>query len=346
MNESWQTFLTTHGAIIESGHIVHYGNPAAELVAAGSGTILTDLSHFALIAFAGTDAQSFLQGQLSCDVRQTASGEFACYGSYCTPKGRVLASFLLWQEEGRYIMQLPTAMRAAIHQRLSMFVLRSQVMLSDGNAGTVCIGLAGPDAARLIRQTGGGIVPDSQQGITCNTGYRVIHLDQNRFMLAITPEKAPALWLQLREQATPAGTACWDWLTIRAGIPVITPATREEFVPQMVNLDSIGGISFEKGCYPGQEIVARTRYLGKIKRRMYRAHILSKLPLEAGDELFGDDMPEQATGMIVNAAPAPGGGYDVLAVLQTSSVESGCRLHGKTPQGPTLTLLPLPYPVT
>lgn len=345
MNEGWQTFLTTHGAIIEPDHVVHYGNPAAELVAAGSGTILVDLSHFSLIECTGNDAQSFLQGQLSCDVRQTASREFACYGSYCTPKGRMLANFLLWQNEDRYIMQLPSALRTTIHQRLSMFVLRSQVILSDSSAGTICMGLAGPDAARLIRQTGGS-VPDSQQGITCNTGYLVIHLDQNRFMLVITPEKAPALWQQLREYATPAGAACWDWLSIRAGIPVITPATREQFVPQMTNLDSIGGISFEKGCYPGQEIVARTRYLGKIKRRMYRANIQSATPLLAGEELFSDDMPEQSAGMIVNAASAPGGGYDVLAVLQTSSVESGCRLHWKTPQGPMLTLLPLPYPVT
>lgn len=345
MTDNWHHFLKTHGAIIEGDQIAHYGNPRAELAATASGTVMVDLSHFSLLEFSGEDAHAFLQGQLSCDIRKIVSGKSVSHGSYCTPKGRMLASFLIWKDEERYVMQLPSALSAAIHKRLSMFVLRSKVTLTNNSKGAVCVGLAGHDAAMLIRQAG-GVVPDNDQGRTCNDCCQVVRLAQNRFMLVIAAGKAPAIWQHLREHITPVGAACWDWLTIRAGIPVITPATQEQFVPQMTNLEIIGGVSFDKGCYPGQEIVARTHYLGKTKRRMYLATIPSTSPVLAGDELFSDDMPEQSSGMIVNASPAPGEGYDVLAVLQTGSADTASRICWKTPQGPALTMLPLPYPVT
>lgn len=345
MTDSWHTFLRTHGAIIEHDHIAHYGNPATELAAAASAIVMVDLSHFSLLEFSGEDAQAFLQGQLSCDMRKIISRESACYGSYCTPKGRMLASFLIWKDKDRYVMQLPSALHTTIYKRLSMFVLRSKVTLSNNSKGAICIGLAGRDSTMLIQQVG-GTVPDNHQGMTCNDHCQVIRLGQDRFMLIIASGKAPAIWQQLHEHATPAGAACWDWLTICAGIPVITPATQEQFVPQMTNLEIIGGVSFDKGCYPGQEIIARTHYLGKTKRRMYLATIPSVTPVLAGDELFSDDMPEQSSGMIVSASPAPGEGYDVLVVLQTSSVETAARICWKNPQGPALTILPLPYTVT
>ena len=137
---------------------------------------------------------------------------------------------------------------------------------------------------------------------------------------------------------------CWDWLSIRAGIPFILPATQEQFVPQMVNFELIDGVSFKKGCYPGQEIVARMQYLGKLKRRMYLAHIDGNEAPQPGDELFSADMEGQASGMIVNAALAPDSGYDVLAVVQTSSQETQ-TVHWKSLQGAALEFLSLPYPL-
>jgi folate-binding protein YgfZ len=131
------------------------------------------------------------------------------------------------------------------------------------------------------------------------------------------------------------------------GIPVILPETQEQFVPQMVNLDAIGGVSFQKGCYPGQEIVARTQYLGKIKRRMYLANIKGSeggehISVAAGDELFSADMEDQSSGLVANASPSPGGGFDILAVIQISSVQGG-RIHWKSPEGPALDIMRLPY---
>ena len=113
-------------------------------------------------------------------------------------------------------------------------------------------------------------------------------------------------------------------------MPLITEATKEAFIPQMANFDQLGGVSFNKGCYPGQEIVARTKYLGKVKRHLYRAH--ADVPMKAGDWLCSMDSPETACGMIANAAPSPDGGFDALAVIQESFVESG-NLHLGKPDG-------------
>src|SRR5262249_20643493 len=131
----------------------------------------------------------------------------------------------------------------------------------------------------------------------------------------------------------------WDWLDIHAGVPVITLPTQEQFVPQMVNLDLIGGLSYSKGCYPGQEIVARTHFLGTLKQRMYRAHLGSGEP-RAGDKLYSADLGEQASGTVVSAAPAPEGGFDLLAAMRIASAKSG-GMRWKTPDGPELELLPL-----
>ena len=126
---------------------------------------------------------------------------------------------------------------------------------------------------------------------------------------------------------------CLEWLQIKAGIPIILPATQEQFIPQMANLDAIGGISFQKGCYPGQEIVARTQYLEKSSAGCTSPVNIelatSESPVKAGDELFGADMREQSIGMVVNATASPDGGFDVLAVIQASSVEGG-KVHWKT----------------
>src|SRR5690242_16042501 len=135
MNPSWQAYLQDRGAVIENDRVTHYGDPAGELASIRSGTVIADLSHLGLIEFAGEDAQSFLQGQLTCDVR-LASCSSAIHGGYCNPKGRMLASFLLWQgNNGRgdsaYLMQLPLELQPSIQKRLAMYVLRAKVRLAN-----------------------------------------------------------------------------------------------------------------------------------------------------------------------------------------------------------------------
>jgi hypothetical protein len=148
------------------------------------------------------------------------------------------------------------------------------------------------------------------------------------------------LWSELA--LTPVGASAWAWLDIMAGVPTVLPATVEAFVPQMTNLELIGGVNFKKGCYPGQEIVARTHYLGRLKQRMYRAHVDSPQAPKAGDPIYAPNFGEQAAGTVVDAQPAPGGGFDLLAVVQIASADAGV-LSLQAPNGPPLALHTLPY---
>jgi len=338
MNPTWQDQLLKTGAFIENDRVAHFGHPEKELQAAQSGTILTDLSHLGVIGVSGEDSQTFLQGQSTNDVR--LAPERAQHNSLCTPKGRMLASFLLWRDDDGYALQLPAALQAGIQKRLAMYVLRSKVKIRDASAESVRLGLAGVGAEQLLQKTFGAL-PADVPGVARHSRGTLIRLGQSRFEIVTTAELAPDLWHELSQESTPAGSICWEWLEIQAGIPVILPQTQEQFTPQMANFEAIGGVSFTKGCYTGQEIVARTQYLGKVKRRLYLAHVVADSVPQPGDELFGAD---QTTGMVVNAQPAPGGGYDLLAVIPTGSVETG-TIHYKTPDGPALGFLPLPYQV-
>ncbi len=342
MNPTWQNHLVSSGALIVDGRVEHFGNPAKEKESARGGTIVTDLSALGVIAFSGEDSQSFLQGQITSDVRQAGPGK-SQYGGYCTPKGRLLASFLLWQTETGYCVQLPAVLLPTVQKRLTMYVLRSKVKVLDASEQSVRLGLAGAAAAQVVQRLYGE-APAAPHDVLRANGDTVIRLPGERFEIVTAPDNAPALWDRLAQDCIPVGSSWWEWLELRAGIASILPATQEQFVPQMVNCEAIGGVSFQKGCYPGQEIVARTQYLGKLKRRMYLANIDGTSSAAPGDELFSPDLEGQASGMIVNAHPSPDGGCDVLAVIQISSAETG-NVHWKTADGPALRFLPLPYPL-
>ena len=288
------------------------------------------LSRDSLLHFSGPDAQAFLHGQLTCDVLALNSG-FSTYGGYCTPKGRLLATFLLWRNAADYFMLLPTAVAEPIRKRLAMYILRAKVKAEDITATHACVGIAGTDCARQIAALGGK-VPAHQHELTTEDGVTVIAIPVQRYLAILPRDRAAAV----------ADTDAWTALDIAAGIPFIMPPTQEEFVAQMVNLDLIGGLSYTKGCYPGQEIVARTHYLGRLKQRMYRARI--DAPAAAGEKLYCDALGDQASGMIVAAAPDKNGHYDVLAVLQTAHAGSS-PYHLGSLQGPVLELGSLPYAV-
>ena len=340
MLTSWQDFLTRSGAVFENGKATHFG--AQELQAAAAGTVLVDLSHLGLIKATGEDTQNFLQGQFTNDVRKVDPAQAQLSG-WCSPKGRLLTTFLLWQSDGSYFLQLPLELQPAIQKRLTMFVMRSKVVLSDACNDAVRFGIAGKQAENLLASQMGAL-PQVDFGVVNADGSLVIRLPGDRFEIVANTEKAQALWSALAKDAKPVGSHAWEWLEIRAGVPIITQSTQEQFVPQMVNLEAIGGVSFQKGCYPGQEIVARTQYLGKLKRRMYLAHLESTTPPQAGDEIYSPEMEGQASGMLVNAQASANGGYDVLAVMQIGSAETN-DIHLKALDGPKLALEQLPYPL-
>ncbi len=343
MNAVWQEWLESLGAHVEDGVVRDFGDPRGELEAARGGSVLADLSHLGVLDFTGEDAESFLQGQLSCDVRAIGP-EASSYGSYCTPKGRMLVDFLLWRAPGGFRMALSRSLVAPIQKRLRLYVLRSKVQIADVSDSVVLLGASGEGAPVGLGSLAAEVPPRASDACPLGEGGTLIALGGARYLLAVPVEHARGLWSALAERLRPVGTPCWEWLDIRNGVPFVTARTQEQFVPQMANLELIGGVNFNKGCYPGQEIVARTQYLGKVKRRMFLAHLESEAPPLPGDEIFSDDIPGQASGMVVSAQPAPGGGYDLLAVVQLSSRESSTA-HLRSADGPVLSFLELPYAV-
>ncbi|MDD2915722.1 MAG: folate-binding protein [Gallionella sp.] len=340
MNPDWQQFLAQQGAIFDAGVLQHFGDAAAELDATARRTVLCDLNQFGTLRVSGEEAQSFLQNMLSSDIRE-ADARRAQFSSLNSPKGRMLATMLIWRSGDDYLLQLPRALCEPTRKKLGMYVLRAKVKISDASDEIVSLGLSGENAQEILSRQFGEL---PQQPFGCiETGQaNVLKFSDTRFQINTHAQHAPTLWQALGQYAQPVGSVCWDWLNIRAGIPVILPQTQEQFVPQMANLELLGGVNFKKGCYPGQEIVARMQYLGKLKRRMYPAHLDSSAAPQPGDELFSADMEGQACGMIANVSHAPGGGYDALAVVQIASRESQ-TVHWKSPQGETLQFFALPY---
>jgi folate-binding protein YgfZ len=325
-------------------------NDEAGLAAAQNGAFLCALSAYAVFAIDGPDAESFLQGQLSNDVQGLAPGrcQIACYN---TPKGRMLATLLLWRRREGFLAQLPASIADSVIKRLSMFVLRSKVKMTNVSDRCLRLGLGGPKAAAALRAHGLP-VPDEDYGVSAlaESGARgegqVLRLPGNRYEIVLFDMDAGrALGSALRQDAIPAGELPWRWLGVRSGMADIEIETQDKYVPQMLNLELLGGISFTKGCYPGQEIVARTQYRGEIKRRMFLAHVdAAGAPRLGQDVVAGGGADAQTVGSIAAQARAPDGGYDVLACLHIDLAHNA-SLHLGDVQGPRLELRKLPYPL-
>ena len=336
MNSIWQEFLGASGARIENGLVADFGEPAAELAAARDATIVAPLTHLGLLEWAGEDAKSFLHNQLTSDINHLPAAS-AQHSAWCTAKGRMQASFVLYRRGPDYRALLSSDLLLATQKRLQMFVLRSKVKIADLSAAHEVIGLSGPQAEAVL--LGAALpVPATVMDSAEFADGAIVRLEQARFLLIVASEAAADCWTKLVAKARPVGTPAWLWLDVQAGIPLTVAATKEAFIPQMVNFDKIGGVSFHKGCYPGQEIVARTQYLGKVKRHLYRIHAAN--PLVAGASIFAPDSPDHPCGMVANAAPSPAGGYDALVVMQESFVESTDLTLG-TPNGQSFVIEPV-----
>jgi folate-binding protein YgfZ len=341
MGTSWNEYMQAQGARVADGAQIDFGDLAGELNAARDGLVVCPLSHWGLIGFSGEDARTFLHGQVTNDLRNITPDR-AVFAAYCSAKGRMLANFLVFSRGGELLVMLPETVRESIQKRLAMFVLRTKVKLRNADEEWVRLGLSGPGAEQLLVEAL-GIRPGPEIMAVANSqGAFAVRLASERFDVFVEPAGAAAVWERLSAKARPVGARAWDWLMVDGGIPAVVPETQDQFVPQMANMVDLQGVSFNKGCYPGQEVVARSQYLGKQKRRLYLAHVDAES--KVGDPVFSPELGEQSAGMVANAAPAPGGGADILAVMQISSFEGGDVRLG-SPAGPRLVFRPLPYPV-
>jgi len=307
--------------------------------------VTADLSQNGLIGASGEDAASFLQGQLTCDVRSVTE-KHSLLGAYLSPKGRILASFRILRLGGDFVLRVHPSVLEGTIKRLRMFVLRSRVEIEDQSDRLVVFGIAGSAAEARIRASLGGAPSAVDESIQIE-GTSVVRVPGPvpRFEVYAAPELASRLWSAVN--AVTVGQDIWQLLDIRSGLPSIGAATADAFLPQMVNLELVGGISFTKGCYSGQEIVARTQYLGRPKRRMYRATVRAASKPEIGDSVVDDaNEGNSDVGKVLSAASNPNGGFEILAVLQTASVVARSKLRLSIDPDAQLDLRELPYPVT
>ena len=303
---------------------------------------ITDLG---LLAFSGADAVSFLQRQLTNDVEHMRSSEARLAG-YCTAQGRLLATLLMWKSGENILLQLPRELQPALQKRLQMYVLRDKVVVADANADHVLLGLGGAAAADALTQWFSQL-PTEPYSIVENEYGCLIRVadafDAPRYQWVAPAEAIGKAWLALTARLKPLSANAWRLANIDAGVPQITAPTQEKFIAQMVNFEIIGGVSFKKGCYPGQEVVARTQYLGKAKRRMLAASIhLAHGEVTAGTDVFSSDDPGQPCGIIVNAERSSPDQVNCLVSLRIP-VPDGVTVHFGSASGPLLRFEPLPY---
>jgi tRNA-modifying protein YgfZ len=289
------------------------------------------LTHLGVIRVAGEDAASFLHGQLTQDFALLDSSQ-ARLAAFCTAKGRMLASFIGFKRSDTEVLLICSQdLLAVTLKRLSMFVLRAKVKLSDASADYLLAGLVG----RSLEVLAPGPV----------LIWSKLVLDSAQ-LIRLYPANglARALWVGDMGTPFPSGPAInlntWLWTEVRSAVATVTTPVSELFVPQMLNYESLGGVSFKKGCYPGQEIVARSQFRGTIKRRAYLAHC--EQAVAVASEVFDSNETEQSCGLVVQIAAAPQGGYDAIVSLQTNSASSA-ELHAGSMKGPVLEILPLPY---
>ncbi len=308
-------------------------SPDPETPAAHTLRGVAELDHLGVIRIEGEDAARFIHGQLTQDFSLLGTDQ-ARLAAFCSAKGRIQASFIgLKQGPTDILLVCSRDLLEPTRKRLSMFVMRAKARLSDASAVLRICGLAGSATKEIAAG------PDA--------AWATEHFGMES-VVNLYPAMGVArqLWIGPREAPLPAGPALdlavWRWGEVRSGVATVSAPVAEAFVPQMLNYESVGGVNFKKGCYPGQEVVARSQFRGTLKRRAFVVH--APCALQVADSVFAAADPSQPAGTVVQAAANPAGGWDAIVSLQLAALE-GAALHAMTPDGPRLTLLPLPYPL-
>ena len=340
MNKDWQTFLSEHGGVFDNGELKSFdGNDANPDL---SQTYICDLSELGLIKASGEDVQNFLHGQFTNDLNQVTPN-ISQLSSYCNPKGRILSIFRIFMQDDDYFLLMRRDVIEPVLKKLTMFKLMAKVELTDVSDELVLFGIAGPDSYSLLKEKNFPVPDEIDQSIQESETTIIRTPSENSRLLFISnPEKAATIWKSLLDNLIPSTSNVWNLHDIHSGVAQVTAETSEAFIPQMVNLELIGGVNFQKGCYPGQEIVARTHYLGKPNRRMYRISIDTITEPLPGTNIFSTKDGEQPVGKIVNSKISSNDTSDALAVLRTAK-ENDNELHLDSLTGPKITIQKLPY---
>jgi len=352
MNSQWKSFLESKGAQLnDQNQVITFGLPEIERYLVKNGPVLASLSHQALLKVSGSEAFQFLQGQLSNDL-QDISDTQAQLSAYCDPQGNVLAIFTIFKWNDAFFLHFNGSLKAPIQKRLQMFVMRSDVTIEDMSDAIVQIGYAGDfadlDLQRLLStkikdnyQTG----PVAMEGAMQSFVVKVPG-PYHKFILFSPIDEAETVWNTLKNNGEATNTFDWQLMDVVAGNPEVTSETSGKLVAQFLNLDKLQAINFQKGCFPGQEIIARMHYRGKVTKRMIRLRINSENTLSAGEEFkLTDNENKHYKFTCIHAANDVLEGSLCLAVTTVKPLE---KVSGtlKTEHGVDVTVEPLPYDLT
>ncbi len=340
MND-WQEFLAAHGGQTQDGDILTFGEALGDYPALATTTVIADLGDQGVLGVEGSDGAKFIQGQATCDI-QALTATTTVTGAFCNPKGRVIADFrAVATASERIALVMPRELVATSMQALTKYAAFFKAKLVDRSADYRLLGVAGPRAPTLLAEYF-PVVPTACGQIHCHDGNFLMRLAEDRWLLLAPATAAADLWRQLAGAAKPVGLPFWQLLAIRAGEGCVRAQTSGEFIPQMLNFQALGAISFKKGCYTGQEVVARMQYLGKLKRHMYRLVLADTAVPAPGTEVL---VPEdaQSAGTVVTAAPADAEHCEALVVLKDDASRASKLLIGQ--RAVAVQRAPLPYAV-
>ncbi|PSB92124.1 YgfZ/GcvT domain-containing protein [Candidatus Pandoraea novymonadis] len=343
MNPRWCNFLPD---------IPHHSEAtqAAQFDALKHGSFATISTDSGIITCSGTDAIAFIQSQLTANITQSLT-HTATLAGYCSPKGRLLATFLVWKDENCISLICSADVRVSIQKRLSMFLLRAKAKLADGTNDRALLRVGGHSVELVLKQyfstlpiTPLSITHSQTAGtLVCLPNASTAARARAHYLWSIPVEVVKHVWENLLNVPNLEIIApeLVHWLDVQSGVPKIVAVTQEQFVPQMINLELIGGVSFRKGCYPGQEIVARSQYRGTIKRRLFLAHLDDGQP-KPGQELFESSDKQQPCGHVLNVSHSPEGGWDCLVEVKLMA-RAADDVHLGQVDGTRLKFLALPY---
>lgn len=349
MQEQWQTFLNTQGGIFSQGKLIHFGHPEQELRVIDTHACLTALTEVGILSVAGPDAETFLQGQVTCNVKTISPGK-SRLGAHCNLKGRMQSLFSLYvtNQPTQYYLKMPQSMLTFATQSFKKFAIFSKTTFEELSSNLVGIGISGPEVNALLTQLFPFPALDIGDFIFLNIYDDTVMICRlpgigHRYELFANVEVLQKLWLELKKSCQVVTPQCWELLDIHAGLPTVYPETIDHILPHHANLSILDGISYDKGCYIGQEIIARMQYRGKIKKHMYRAWIDSdsRFPIPA-TAVYVPRTSHEPLGLVVRASKAKETGFELLVILDDQYADfEDVRLYSA--DGPKLHRLELPY---
>lgn len=352
LDPQWLDFLAAQNAKFdEAGKIVTFGQAELERFLIKNGPVLTSLTHQGLIKASGSDVVTFLQGQLSSDISAVSDSQ-SQLSAYCDPQGQVLALFLVFKYQGDFYLNFDGSLKESILKRLSMFVMRADVKFTDVSDDLIQIGFAGEfgdlDIQRRLSTKVKSVYETGYIDIDGMQDICVIKVPgpYHRYALFGPADQMIEAWKSLRSNADLTNSYDWNLLNIAAGVPEVNTNTSGQFVAQFLNLDKLDAINFKKGCFPGQEIIARMHYRGKVTKRMFRIRFEENLDLKAGEPLVLKDSNDKSHRLtVISANPNIYNGTLCLAVGTLKSLEA---VEGDllTETGSPAFIEPLPYSVT